>query len=50
MVFNNVSFTMEGVYSCGNKTIDSHDFPETKYHTGFNTTFQTYIFDSDSIS
>lgn len=41
-----VSFTMEGVYSCGNVTIDSPDLPETEYHTEFKSTFQTYKFDA----
>lgn len=45
-----VSFTMEGVDSCGDITIDSPELSVTKYHTGFNTTFQTYKFDVDSNS
>ena len=45
-----VSFTMEGVDSCGDITIDSSELSVTKYHTGFNTTFQAYKFDAASNS
>ena len=45
-----VSFTMEGAYHCGDIEIDSKNFPHGRYHTGFNTTYQTYIFDEESSS